>query len=273
MPPAQYQRTPDGDRAKQSVNNTSNTSVTSRNGGRTIEANASMDNQKPQNSSESDPQGTPEKSKKDKEPPRDKLTGRVLSDDGGSCLRCIEKGLKCTLYFFGVEGEDKCAACKRSGAQYCIRQFHPNKRLPFWGPPWKSPNYFTIGDDIPSRAEMEDLIREHYQGQQRYSHGTYQYEGDLERMALPPFNGSDLPVPERPENWKTMDWTRVLPVLTNASLHPRPANLRIYGEPITTLSPREQAELRQLQLTHIDRGYVPRRAHLREEIEDLEETW
>lgn len=56
------------------------------------------------------------------EPEKDIVTGRVLSDAGRSCLRCVDKGLRCTLLYAGQEGAVQCAACRRSGAHPCVRQ-------------------------------------------------------------------------------------------------------------------------------------------------------
>ncbi len=50
------------------------------------------------------------------------MTGRMLSEYGRSCLRCADKGLRCTLLFAGSEGEVQCAACRRAGAVSCVRQ-------------------------------------------------------------------------------------------------------------------------------------------------------
>ncbi|KAI2465910.1 hypothetical protein F4781DRAFT_407471 [Annulohypoxylon bovei var. microspora] len=211
-------------------------------------------------------------------PPRDLATGRILVDDCGSCLRCIEKGLNCTLNFLGIEGVDKCAACKRSGAQYCIRQRSAGKLISFRGLPWRNPNYFAVGDE-PSPKEMEEILREHYEGQDIYMNGEFICEGDRNRIALPPLNGSDLPLDERMENWKTADWKRVLPIWKNKS---------IYGE-LNGQSPSQSdveeaksygSEDRQgftaqgtLNYFRVTRNYRPRVKHLQEFVNDLGETW
>ncbi|XXH04812.1 hypothetical protein Hte_011234 [Hypoxylon texense] len=158
--------------------------------------------------------------------PRDVVTGRPLVDDGGSCLRCTEKGLRCTLNFVGVEGVGQCAACKRSKAPRCIRQRAPEKRIFFMGAPWKNPNYFCVGEPFGCWDEMEEALKEHFQGAPAYARGMYLPSGGEKNMALPPYNGSDRPIDERAENWKSMDWKRVLPIAINRSYHPRPINLK-----------------------------------------------
>ncbi|KAI0115278.1 hypothetical protein F4814DRAFT_460058 [Daldinia grandis] len=149
---------------------------------------------------------------------RDALTGRLLAEDGESCLRCIDKELKCTLIFLGFETEAKCAACRRSNSQYCIRQRRPQDCFKFYGRPWNSPNYFAVGES-PSLAEMEEILREHFLAKDIDWLGTYLYVYDPKQrnMALPPFNGSDLPASVRPEDFKSKTWKDVLPILQNKS--------------------------------------------------------
>ncbi|KAI1777781.1 hypothetical protein F4818DRAFT_456831 [Hypoxylon cercidicola] len=231
---------------------------------------------------------------------RDLVTGRKLVDDGGSCLRCIEKGLKCTLNFVGVSGVTQCAACKRSNVPHCIRQRPLERRLLFLGPPWKSPNYFTAGEPL-SRQEMEEVLKEHFQGREMYSRGMYLPGGGEKKLALPPFNGSDRPIGYRLQNWKTMDWTRVLPIAKNRSYHPRPINLKeekilptsapipssASSSPTTTetistllISSQEtesddepiMSEEVLEHMTH-SRKYQRRTIHLREYQRDLKETY
>ncbi|KAI1417748.1 hypothetical protein F5Y13DRAFT_185079 [Hypoxylon sp. FL1857] len=222
--------------------------------------------------------------------PRDVITGRTLVEDGGSCLRCIEKGLRCTLNFVGVEGVAKCAACKRSGAQYCIRQLGLARSIPYEGPPWDNPNYFAIGDD-PSPEEMREILLEHYLGKQTYAHDTYLYEVERKQMVLPAFNGSDLPIEQRPKNWKTANWKSVLPIWKNRSLYPRSSLLnrrhkRFTARDVDSMSPRTQRTASvsggsprstsedTLQYLRIIRKYEPRTAHLKEHMNDaLGETW
>ncbi|KAI1096535.1 hypothetical protein F5B19DRAFT_436958 [Rostrohypoxylon terebratum] len=216
-----------------------------------------------------------DKSKKadgaEEEPKRDLATGRVLVDDGGSCLRCTEKGLNCTLNFLGVERVDKCAACKRSGVQYCIRQRPVEKLIPWRGPPWKNPNYFSVGDE-PSSEEMEEILHEHYKGQETYCNGEYMCERDRKQLALPPFNGSDLPLDQRSPDWKKMSWQDVLPTWENASLY-KDAN----GDKALLKALIERPA--PINLETIDyfrsmRMYPPRPYHLKEYNNDnLGETW
>ncbi|KAI1105958.1 hypothetical protein F4804DRAFT_349549 [Jackrogersella minutella] len=227
----------------------------------------------------SESQGKPSRLEKD-QLPRDLATGRELVEDGGSCLRCIENGLRCTLKFLGLEGAAKCAGCKRSGNQYCVRQRVADEWIPFQGPPWHNPNFFAVGDE-PSQAEMEEILYNHYEGQDIYLGGSYISEGDRRRMILPPFNGRDLPLAERQGNWQTMDWQRVLPVWKNRSFHPRSAwgiEVPYDIEEIQGIDPYdEEAQVflgeDTLQYLRVIRKYQPRRAHMKELISDLGETW
>ncbi|KAI1281337.1 hypothetical protein F5Y07DRAFT_412383 [Xylaria sp. FL0933] len=160
---------------------------------------------------------------------RDRVTGRMLSETGGSCLRCKEKLLRCTLTFVGKESEVQCAACRRSKALYCVR-YHPlgsnGEGIPFFGPRWKNPN-FIVGrntDNTPAKlpsAELEEILREFCEGGSRYVQGQLIAANDVRKFALPPFNGSDLRPTDRPANCETMDWRDVLPVWRNTSLCPR----------------------------------------------------
>ncbi|KAI0145999.1 hypothetical protein F4776DRAFT_387239 [Hypoxylon sp. NC0597] len=214
---------------------------------------------------------------------RDHVTGRILAEDGGSCIRCIEKGLRCTLNFFGLEGEEKCAACRRSNTKYCIRQFGIDRRIRFIGDPWKDPNYFTIGDQ-PSPEEMEEILQEHHLGKQMYVDGMYLYEADMKRMALPPYNGSDLPIGDRSENWRTASWKNVLPIWKNRSRHPRPVQMRplhiLKDDANTPTTARSQpgpsgfVSEDTVKYLRVTRKYQPREAHMRERMNDaLGETW
>ncbi|KAI2612117.1 uncharacterized protein GGS25DRAFT_106607 [Hypoxylon fragiforme] len=162
---------------------------------------------------------------------RDEVTGRALAYDGDSCLRCIEKGLRCTLNYAGVEGEDKCSACRRATTNpspRCIRQLAPSRRTPFRGKePWQNPNFFCLGDPQPSKLEMQEILRTHFLGGEEaatptYRHGTYARDADRRAQVLPPFNGTDMPLAQRPANWKTADWRTALPAWKNRSLHARP---------------------------------------------------
>ncbi|KAI1752335.1 hypothetical protein F4782DRAFT_530588 [Xylaria castorea] len=165
----------------------------------------------------------------DEGPPRDHVTGRMLSEYGRSCQRCTEKGLRCTFNFVGKETEPQCAACRRSKVPYCVR-FQPpredKRSIPFNGPPWKNPNFVagTAEDgttaDLPHR-DLENLLREFYHGESGYVLGNYVAASDVSNYVLPPFNGVDLPLADRPENYETMDWKDVLPDWRNRSLRPR----------------------------------------------------
>ncbi|RYP79209.1 hypothetical protein DL771_000187 [Monosporascus sp. 5C6A] len=104
-------------------------------------------------------------------PPRDLTTGRVLAENSRSCLRCAEKGLKCTLLFAGKEGDVQCAACRRAGADRCVRQaledLHPGADQSGW------------------RA----VVDEHHARITTHVNGELVEARDKLHMALPPFNG------------------------------------------------------------------------------------
>ncbi|RYP91027.1 hypothetical protein DL770_002857 [Monosporascus sp. CRB-9-2] len=133
-------------------------------------------------------------------PPRDLTTGRVLAENSRSCLRCAEKGLKCTLLFAGKEGDVQCAACRRAGADRCVRQslddLHPGADQSGW------------------RA----VVDEHHARITTHVNGELVEARDKLNMALPPFNGADLPPEERPQRWQTLGWRDVLPLRRNRSL-------------------------------------------------------
>ncbi|KAI0434091.1 hypothetical protein F5Y09DRAFT_349709 [Xylaria sp. FL1042] len=166
----------------------------------------------------------------DPEQDKDEVTGRMISKHGSPCLRCEEKGLRCTLTFVAKESEVQCAACRRSRAPYCIR-YHPlgqsndGKGIPYFGPPWKNPNYIAGRSADGEVAELppdqlEEILREFYEGPSGYLLGHYLTASDVSKFALPPFNGADLPPEARPENYKTMDWRDVLPIWKNRCLNP-----------------------------------------------------
>jgi len=162
-------------------------------------------------------------------PPRDLVTGCMISEEGRTCLRCKEKGLRCTLNYMGKESEPRCAACRRSDTEYCVsfRPWDPSgKAIPFTGPHWKSPNFAASTEDGPaplSRWEMEALLREYHEGEKGYVGGSYIPVNDKKNFVMPPFNGIDLPEEGRPENYKDMTWKDALPIWQNRSLHPRKA--------------------------------------------------
>ncbi|KAI1202623.1 hypothetical protein F5X97DRAFT_344784 [Nemania serpens] len=166
----------------------------------------------------------------DGKPPRDRVTGRTLSQFGRSCLRCTEKGLRCTYNFFGKEDETQCAACRRSKTPYCIRFKLPRgnegRSFFFRGTPWKNPNFIAgtaasggAAPEIP-KQELEDILREFYIGPSGYVLGDYLADGDVRNFALPPFNGADRPLGDRPVNYEMVNWKHVLPVWKNRSLRP-----------------------------------------------------
>ncbi|KAI0382922.1 hypothetical protein F5Y04DRAFT_287555 [Hypomontagnella monticulosa] len=203
----------------------------------------------------------------EKSRPRDYITGREIADDGATCLRCAEKGLRCTLNFKGVRGEDKCAACRRSGTEHCIRQLPPDERAPFEGPPWRSPNFFTIGTVLDPK-DMEERLHEFFLGNKTYAFGTYQYEEDRKLLALPAFNGSDLPLEERRENWQSMEWRDVLPIWQNRSLRPKPWK---WDDEYDENDPFVSEDT--LQYLRFMRRYIPREAHMKERMADEGKKW
>ncbi|KAI0195298.1 hypothetical protein EV127DRAFT_477825 [Xylaria flabelliformis] len=171
---------------------------------------------------------TDQHSKGDQGPPRDYVTGQMLSEWGRSCLRCSEKGLRCTFNFVGKENEPQCVACRRSKEPYCIRFQHPRgdkKIIPFNGQPWRNPNFVAgtaeDGKTAPlPRRDLETLLCDFYHGESGYVLGNYIAERDVSNFVLPPFNGGDLPIADRPNNYETMDWKGVLPDWRNRSLRP-----------------------------------------------------
>ncbi|RYP85447.1 hypothetical protein DL769_001000 [Monosporascus sp. CRB-8-3] len=133
-------------------------------------------------------------------PPRDLTTGRVLAENSRSCLRCADKGLKCTLLFAGKEGDVQCAACRRAGADRCVRQ-----ALEGLNP---------IADQSGWRA----VVDENHARITTYVNGEPVEARDKLNMALPPFNGADLPPEERSQGWQAFGWRDVLPLRRNRSL-------------------------------------------------------
>ncbi|KAI1768743.1 hypothetical protein GGR53DRAFT_462130 [Hypoxylon sp. FL1150] len=231
---------------------------------------------------------------------RDVVTGRKIVEDGGSCLRCNEKGLKCTLNFVGVSGAAQCAACTRSKAPHCIRKRPVARRIIYVGPPWKSRNYFSIGEPL-SEEELEEVLKEHFEGRGGYYRGMYLPAGDQKRLALPPYNGVDGPVSQRPEDWEAIDWKGFLPISINRSYHSRPRQLdekkarspSFSPPPVSspssesassssssTQSPQVKEsddeplidEVSLEDMVHY-RKYQRRNIHLREYLKDLEETY
>ncbi|CAJ2506210.1 Uu.00g003400.m01.CDS01 [Anthostomella pinea] len=227
-----------------------------------------------------------EEEEEEAEPQVDRTTGRTMCQDPQPCLRCQKKGLKCTLIFASAnhdEKQPKCSACRRSDAQYCVRLRPANRRIPYYGPPWKNPNFTTgsaVSDHRLSSVEIGALLKGFYLGEQSYvgGGGSYLYQASVEAMALPPYNGVDLPMEERARNWKTMGWRHVLPVWHNASLQsgglpPSDQVEWTAADSVEEGSPVEAAEEAgrdQLQYLRIRRRYFPREAHLNDE---LGETW
>ncbi|OTB20471.1 hypothetical protein K445DRAFT_299542 [Daldinia sp. EC12] len=217
---------------------------------------------------------------------RDPLTGRLLAQDVEPCLRCIEKGLTCTLKFIGTEKKAKCAACKRSNSDYCIRQRAPKKCLKFFGYPWNSPNYFTL-DEGPSSVEMEEILKEHFLGLNRCALDEYSYISGSVQTALPPFNGSDLPVAVRPKNYDSMTWEDILPAPGNKSIIRRieeeqeeeeKGEAKYVRTPFTSMlttprSPMFAAPVRAIRYLQESRRYPPRKIHVTEYLADTGQNW
>ncbi|KAI0419923.1 hypothetical protein F5X98DRAFT_372151 [Xylaria grammica] len=199
-------------------------------------------------------------------PPRDYITGRIISDHGRTCLRCTEKGLRCTLNFVGKEAEPQCAACRRSKEQYCVR-FQSlggnNRVIPFNGPPWKNPN-FVAGSAEDStavrlpREQLENILHEFYDGNSGYVLGNYVAKRDVRNYALPPFNGVDLSPVDRPENYRNLDWKDILPDWKNQSLRPRQKEGEMENE--------REKEKKRLAMAR-DRSLLP--IYIREGVEEL----
>ncbi|KAI0200406.1 hypothetical protein F4808DRAFT_470355 [Astrocystis sublimbata] len=159
--------------------------------------------------------------------PRDRVTGRILAQNGRSCLRCMDKNLRCTLNFVGQENKQQCAACRRSkDVRYCVRYEPPQDKeleLLFNGPPWKNP-YFVAGTaesekigPIPPE-ELERLLHDFHDGKSVYVMGNYVPQRDVLKFALPPFNGADLSPTHRPKKKAIVDHKDVLPDWRNRSL-------------------------------------------------------
>ncbi|KAI1430856.1 hypothetical protein GGR50DRAFT_146062 [Xylaria sp. CBS 124048] len=130
--------------------------------------------------------------------PRDLTTGRMLSEWGRACLRCLDKSLICTLTFAETERERQCAACRRSKLPYCVRiqTRGPDGRavIPYVrGPPWGNPNFIagTMNDRTPqlSRDEIAKILREYYEGTSAYVLGTYVSQVEAENFVFPTYQG------------------------------------------------------------------------------------
>lgn len=115
-------------------------------------------------------------------PSRDRTTGQNQARYDRSCLRCVEKGLRCTFNFVGKEHESQCAACRRSQVEYCVRFYPPaDNDGSYWDDvPWKNPNFVAgtaknNGKRSPQlpREELEEMIREFYFGRPGYVAGDY----------------------------------------------------------------------------------------------------
>ncbi|KAI0024943.1 hypothetical protein F4780DRAFT_775421 [Xylariomycetidae sp. FL0641] len=173
---------------------------------------------------------------------RDVTTGRFLSTTGQACLRCHEKKLKCTLTFVGKESEPRCSACRRTGPDtYCVRlrSIDPTAQRPWCGPPWKNPNYITgMADRLVSAAELEELIKEHFLGRERYiggcAGGETIREAATDHWALPGF--TDL---------KTHSWRQFLPREMNRSQYPRQAST-VGGDDVGASAVRDDPSLHSL---------------------------
>ncbi|KAI1331119.1 hypothetical protein F5Y16DRAFT_423689 [Xylariaceae sp. FL0255] len=203
----------------------------------TKSSSTSSNSQSSKGSSEGKKSGKSEKEGEEQEL-RDPVTGRKLTQYGVSCLRCIEKGLRCTLRFVDPDKVPQCAACTRSKVHYCVRMrvLDAPLMIRFFGPPWQDPNFVVGVSDcsIPAggtpvglregifrleRDEMEEILYEHFMGRSEYVMGNYLNTGDMNLMALPPYNGADLPHEDRPHGWMTMDWRAVLPIWKNRALN------------------------------------------------------
>ncbi|KAI1467131.1 uncharacterized protein F4812DRAFT_465235 [Daldinia caldariorum] len=217
---------------------------------------------------------------------RDPVTGRLLAQDVESCLRCIEKGLICTLKFLGFEEEVKCAACTRSNSDYCIRQRPPYKCFRFFGYPWNSPNYYTLGE-VLSPVELEEILQEHFIGQNRRALAEYSYISGSVPMALPPFNGRDLPAAKRPKNFESRTWKDVLPAPGNKSAFRRmeeeskeyERREAIYvrtpftSKLATPWSPMSAAPAHAIKYLQEVRRYPARNLHVTEYLADTGQQW
>ncbi|KAI1335125.1 hypothetical protein F5Y15DRAFT_398955 [Xylariaceae sp. FL0016] len=237
---------------------------------------------------------------------KDVTTGRFLSDDGQSCLRCSRKGLNCTLNFFGSEFDELCSACRRSKCEFCIRMLPVYRQVEFYGPPWKNPNWITGRPGQLTREEIEDEVSAHFHGEQKYvaGDGRFEYKGVTDLWPMPVFNGSDIPIDERPEGWSpkpNMAWQDYLPIEQNSSLRQQPApayqlqseeafeEQYSYTEPLLpearpsspsiseedtcstgTNSTDTSVEHASIDLFRISRKYTPRASNLADELANAE---
>ncbi|KAI1819589.1 hypothetical protein F4861DRAFT_126366 [Xylaria intraflava] len=163
-----------------------------------------------------------ELSAEDRDRPRDLITGRRLADHETTCIRCMEKGLTCTLRFHATQFERQCAACRRSGARFCVR-YRPigidGNPLPYyWGLPWRDPNYVALSaegsTDTITAEELERMLREFFVGGFGYFAGSGELlsESEAAGLALPPLD-SDLEPPEEGEPPRRgASWRDVLPL-------------------------------------------------------------
>ncbi|KAI0597702.1 hypothetical protein F4775DRAFT_559326 [Biscogniauxia sp. FL1348] len=192
-------------------------------------------------------------------PRRDSTTGRILSENGKSCLRCARKGLKCTLHFYGLDAEPRCAACRRSGAAHCVRPRNLRDQVSWRGAAWQNPNYVTGSVPPLPAAQMEAVLREQLGEDEDepcyYLQGNYVRAADRAAMALPPFNWADAPPAGEERRSRAVDWRGVVPTTMNRSLA-----LRTSGE----------FDEAQLQYLRASRHYQPRAAHVTEAFPD---TW
>ncbi|KAI5928412.1 hypothetical protein F4810DRAFT_717027 [Camillea tinctor] len=162
-------------------------------------------------------------------PQRDKLTGRILAENGKTCLRCTRVGLRCTLNFFGMDREERCAACRRSGAEHCVRpRGFADDELPYRGGgggglPSHDLPYVTGARPPLSRAQMEEVLREQLAEDESLLQGFYVSASERARMALPRATARDKEPPEEDEGWgePATHWRKVLPTHMNRSLVPR----------------------------------------------------
>ncbi|KAI1811135.1 hypothetical protein GGS20DRAFT_130109 [Poronia punctata] len=159
-----------------------------------------------------------------KEVARPRRVIRCTEDVGRSCLRCREKGLRCTLNYIGKESEPQCAACRRSRAEYCVSIRPKNERRrvgPFFGPPWLNPDF--VGSTAKGVAalphqQLQEIIRQHYAGEPGYVMGHYLCASDVQSFALPSYSGAGFSELDRADNSWNVTWKDILPTRLHRTL-------------------------------------------------------
>ncbi|KAI1268312.1 hypothetical protein F5Y18DRAFT_374742 [Xylariaceae sp. FL1019] len=211
------------------------------------------------------------------------VTGRILAKHHTACVRCVEKGLRCTLNYAGQEQQPTCGACRRSKVQFCVR--YEGLKIPHFGPIWKDPNFIFGCNDKgvqSSVEEAEEILREHFEGRPQYVMGSYITTLDAQSMALPSFR--------RSHDWENVSWQDVLPVWQNMSINAQEKDVRSTtkenessisngagqmsdGDLKAVTSGEDSEKVTEGSLLRISRRYSPREQHLTDEWDPFEEIF